>query len=189
MEATGHCILIGNSEVLLAAVCKSQCHTWNDTDITALISFRHKTLLAGDLNAKHTFWSSTFFNPSGVKLLNVLHTSINEFKISAPHCPTHYSPTEDGDMLNVVVRKNVRLSEVIVSDILDSDHLPVIFHLLNPIRSRYFLYPMDKFTDWERFQCLASELISPKILVNPEEEEANKAPRDFTSSVASVYSQ
>jgi hypothetical protein len=48
------------------------------------------------------------------------------------------------DVLVIVVHKNVRLSEVIVSDILDSDHLPVNIHLLD------YVY---KFTDWELFQA------------------------------------
>jgi hypothetical protein len=56
IEATGICIPIGNGEVLLAAVYKTPGHAWNDTDITELLSFRHKALLAGDLNAKHPFW-------------------------------------------------------------------------------------------------------------------------------------
>jgi hypothetical protein len=55
IEAAGVCITIGDSEVLLAAVCKSPGHAWNDTDITKLLSFRHKSMLAGDLNAKYPF--------------------------------------------------------------------------------------------------------------------------------------
>jgi hypothetical protein len=52
IEATGVCIPIGKSEVLFAAVYKYTGQTWNDTDITELLSFRHKPLMAGDLNAK-----------------------------------------------------------------------------------------------------------------------------------------
>jgi hypothetical protein len=74
------------------------------------------------------------------------------------------------------VHKNYRLSEVIVSDILDSDHLPIIFHLLDYIRTRNLSDPVDKFADWERFRRLASELISPKTQINSEEE-ADKAAR------------
>jgi hypothetical protein len=140
--------------------------------------------LAGDLNAKHLFWNGIVSNPSGVKLLNLLHK--NEFEISAPQCPTHYSPTGNCDVLDIVVHKNVRLSEVIVSDILDSDHLQIIFHLLDYIRSRNLSDPVDKFTDWERFQRLFSELISPEIQINSEKE-ADKAARDSTASIASAY--
>jgi hypothetical protein len=83
------------------------------------------------------------------------------------------------------VHKNVRLSEVIVSDILDSGHLPVVFHLLDHVRTGDISDPVGKFTDWERFQSLASELISPGILINAGEE-ADKAASNFTASIASA---
>jgi hypothetical protein len=81
-----------------------------------------------------------------VKLLNLLHT--NEFEISAPQCPTLYSPTRNGNVLDIIVHKNVGLSEVIVPDILDSDHLPIVFYLLDHIGTTNISDPVDKFTDW-----------------------------------------
>jgi hypothetical protein len=45
---------------------------------------------------------------------------------------------------------------------------------------------VDKFTDWEQFQNLASELGSPRIQINSLVE-ANKAACNFTASVASAY--
>jgi hypothetical protein len=120
IEATGVCIPIGNNGVPLSAVYKSPAHAWNDTGNTELLSFRFKLILAGDLNAKHLFWNNVVSNPSGSKLLNLLH--IHELEISAPQCPTHYSPAGNSDVLEIVVHKNVRLSEVIVSDVLGSDH-------------------------------------------------------------------
>jgi hypothetical protein len=164
---------IGNGEVLLAAIRESPVHAWNDADIIERLRFRHMSLLTGGLNAKNPFWSSVVSNFSGAKLLNLMH--INEFEISAPQCPTQ-SPTENGDVL----------SEVIVADFLDSYHLPIIFHLLDHIRTRNLSGPVDKFTDWERFQSLASDLISPKIKNNLVEE-ADKAARDNTPPVASAY--
>jgi hypothetical protein len=130
--------------VLLAAACKSPDHILNDTDITELLSFRYKLLLAGVLNSNNPVRNIIVSNFPRVKLLNLLH--IIEFEISAPQYPTHYSPMGNGDMLDIV-HKNVRLSEVIVSDILDSHHLPVIFHLLDHIRSRNLSDSVNKFTD------------------------------------------
>jgi hypothetical protein len=89
-------------------------------------------------------------------------------------------------VFDIIVHKNVRLSEVIVSDILDSDHLPILFHSLDHFRSRNLSDSVGKFTDWERFQRLASELILPRIQINSEKE-ADKAAHEFTASVASVY--
>jgi hypothetical protein len=75
--------------------------------------------------------------------------NINEFEISAPQCSTHYCPAGDGDVLDIVVQRNVWLSDVIVSDILDPDHLPVVLYLLDRIITRNLSDPVDKFTDWE----------------------------------------
>ena len=183
VEATGVYIPIGNNEVFLAAVYKSPSRTWNDADIMKLLTVKHKTVLAGDLNAKNPFWNSATSNPSGAKLL---HLFDNDFEISAPQSPTHYSPAGNGDVLDIVVHQNVRLSEITVSDTLDSDHLPIIFHVLEHVRTRETLAQVEKLTDWDRFQSLSSELISPKLTINSELE-ADKAVRDFTASISSAY--
>jgi hypothetical protein len=57
-------------------------------------------------------------------------------EISAPRFPTHYSPAENGDVLDIFVHKNVQLSEVTVSDVLDSGYLPIVFHLLGIFQTR-----------------------------------------------------
>jgi hypothetical protein len=88
--------------------------------------------LAGHLKAKHPSWNSVVSNPSGEKLLKFFDR--NDFKISAPQCSTHYSPVGSGDVQDIVVHKHIRLSNVIVSDILYSDHVPIIFHVLDHVR-------------------------------------------------------
>jgi hypothetical protein len=89
-------------------------------------------------------------------------------------------------VLDIVVHKNVRLLEFIVSDILDSDHKSFFSNAMDHLRTRNLSDAVDKFTDWERFQSLASVLISPRIPVNLWEE-ADKAVRDFTASTVSAY--
>jgi hypothetical protein len=80
------------------------------------------------------------------------------------------------------------VSNVIVTDtnILGSDHIPVIFHILDHVKVRNLSEPIEKFTDWNWFQSLASELLSPRIEIYSRVE-ADKAARDFTTSVASAY--
>jgi hypothetical protein len=75
---------------------------------------------------------------------------------------------------------------VIVSDILDSDHLPIIFNTLDRIKARNLSEPVEKSRDWERFQKLVTDLISPRIEVNSEEA-ADKAARKFTASIDLAY--
>jgi hypothetical protein len=170
--------------VLLAGVYKSPGKASRNADITELLSFRRKSILAGDLNAKHPFWNSRVSNPSGEKLLELF--DMNEFEISAPQYPTNYSHAGNGDVLDTVVHKNIRLSDVIVSDILDSDHLPIVFHILEHVKIRNLSEPIEKYTDWDRFQSLASELISSQAKINSGVA-ADKAARNFTASVASAY--
>jgi hypothetical protein len=103
-----------------------------------------------------------------------------------PQHPTHYSHAGNVDVLDIVVPQNIIVSDVVVSDILDSDHLPIVFHTLDHVKIRNLSEPVEKFTDWERFQILASELISPRIEINSGVGD-DKAARDFTASVASAY--
>jgi hypothetical protein len=92
----------------------------------------------------------------------------------------------NGDVLDILVHKNIRFSDVIVSDILDSDHLPIIFHILDHVRTKQISKLLEKFTDWERFQSLASNLVSLRVEINSGVE-ADKAARAFTASVTSAY--
>jgi hypothetical protein len=78
------------------------------------------------------------------------------------------------------------VSDVIFSDILNSDHLQIIFHILDHVKIRNHPEPIEKFTDWDQFQSLASELISPRIEINSRVE-ADKVACDFTASIASAY--
>jgi hypothetical protein len=69
-----------------------------------------------------------------------------------------------------------------------SDHLqiPVVFHILDHARIKQIPEPLEKFTDWERFQILASNLLSSRIEINVGVED-NKAARDFAASITSTY--
>jgi hypothetical protein len=115
-EGRGVCIQIGNTKMLLAAVLQFLQRVWSDTDITELLGFRNKTIPAGDLNAKHPGWNSKVSNPTCLNFLGLFFSS--DFKISATRYPVHCTPDERGDVLDIVVHQNVRLSEVIVTEIL-----------------------------------------------------------------------
>jgi hypothetical protein len=140
--------------------------------------------LAGDLNAKHPVWNSKVSNPLGLKFLD-LFVNCN-FEISAPQHPTHFVSNGRSDVLDIVVHNDVRLSEFRVLDIMDSDHIPTMFCILDHIKARKIMDPVEKFTDWERFQSLASALVSPRVEIN-ECIEVDKASRDFPASIASAY--
>jgi hypothetical protein len=89
-------------------------------------------------------------------------------------------------VLGIVVHQNIRVSDIIVSDILDSDHLPIIFHIQAHVKIRNISVHIEIFTEWDRFQSLDSELISQRIEIISGIE-ADKAVRDFRASIASAY--
>jgi hypothetical protein len=49
-------------------------------------------------------------------------------------------------VLDTVVHQNMRVPDVFVSDILDSDHLPIVFHILDHVKIRTLSEPIEKFT-------------------------------------------
>jgi hypothetical protein len=89
-------------------------------------------------------------------------------------------------MLSTLVQQNVRLSEVIVADILGSDHLPLVLSIVQPVRKKESLDPVEKFTDWKLFQSLASELMLPNIQIHSSNE-VDKVVRDITANIAYAY--
>jgi hypothetical protein len=63
----------------------------------------------------------------------------------------HSSEIRDGnsiaDFFLDITGKNIRLSDDIVSDSLNSDRLPIIFHILDHVRTKNVKAPREKFTD------------------------------------------
>jgi hypothetical protein len=88
--------------------------------------------------------------------------------------------------MHIIVHQNLCPSEVIVTDILDSDHLPIMFTLTDSVRTSEASDPVEKLTDWELFQRLISKLIPANIL-NHSDKEVNKAARDFATYIVSAF--
>jgi hypothetical protein len=84
-----------------------------------------------------------------------------------------------------MIHKNIRISNAIVSDILDSDHLPIVFHILDAVRATKVSESLEKFTDWEWFQNLTSNLMSPRHEINFGVE-VDKVACVFAASVSSA---
>jgi hypothetical protein len=61
------------------------------------------------------------------------------------------------------MRQKVLPSEVIVTDKLGSNHVPVILRILDAVSTREALVPLEKVRDWDLLQGLTSELTYPNI--------------------------
>jgi hypothetical protein len=101
--------------------------------------------MVSDLNAKNPVWNSRNSKLSVMRLLDLQDD--NDFQISTPQWLTHYTPQGNGDVLDIMVYRNIRLSDVTVSDVLDSDHLPILFHILDNFSARDIFTPVEIHTD------------------------------------------
>jgi len=57
----------------------------------------------------------------------------------------------------------IRLTHVTVTNRMQSDHLQITFHILGPVTVKDLWNHAEKFTHWEQFQSIASELMSSRI--------------------------
>jgi hypothetical protein len=177
------CIPTGKSKLRLADVYKPPRRSWINADIIELLNVRHKSVLTVDLNANHPFWNSAVSNLSGENCWSCL--ILMNLKSQGHNAPLIFL-LWGMVMCLILWHQNVRLSEVIASDVLDSDHLPIIFHILDHVTTNNLSDPIEKFADLERFQNLASDLVPPRIQINSVAE-VDKAACDFTASIASAY--
>jgi len=149
-EVTRVCILIGSSKVLFAAVNKFTGHTWIDRDITELLSLWNKFLLVDDLNAKNSVGVVKFQTLQMKNYWNYLIKITFKFQ--------HHN------VLLIILLKEMVMSSTlcsvrmfnwqmsfIASDILKSDHLSVIFHVVDHVRAWDFSNYAEKVTDREQF--------------------------------------
>jgi hypothetical protein len=83
-----------------------------------------------------------------------------------------------------MVHKDVRLSEIRVLDIMDTDNLSCFAFWIILRLGKFWI--RLKNSDWERFQSLASALVSSRVEINSCIE-ADSASRDFAASIASAY--
>jgi hypothetical protein len=70
-------------------------------------------------------------------------------------------------------------------NILDSDHLLIMVNILDHVKAKDVLVLVEEFTDWEQFQSMISDLVSPRIKISAREE-AGKVARNLAASIASA---
>jgi len=89
-------------------------------------------------------------------------------------------------VLDIVLHMNVRISDVNVLEILVSNHLLILFHMMDHDSTRDISAPVEIHTDWERFQSLASNLVVPRTQIHSSEDAEGTA-RKFAASITSAY--
>ena len=170
IEALACSINLHNSEIIFIVTYKKPETQLNVEDLQKLQHLGRKILIAGDLNSKHRFWNSRKQNRNGLRLYDSLHHI--DFAIIAPTSPTHY-PKNGGtpDVLDVVLYKNVRImTDVLTDNVLNSDHLPIIFEIDSQLFTSNTTDFTEKLYNWDIYKkSLHSVIQIPRHLSSKEE--------------------
>jgi hypothetical protein len=160
MVATGVCIPIGNSEVLLAALYKPRARSWSDADGIELLSFRNKSLLSSDLNAKNPVWNSQM-QTFQVRNFSIYLNTTSRFQHHNIPLTIPYKEMVTCSILWCTGMSDCQMSVSLAS--WTQGHLPIFLHILNHVRDKDNPTPAETHADCKRFWSLASEIISPRI--------------------------
>jgi len=132
VETTTIQFQMGNEEIRLTAIYKKPSATLNTADIDKILDSPLNTIIAGDLNAKHTTWNSRRTNTAGNKFERYLNTR-TDITVAAPDSPTHYpdNPKHNPDVLDIAIMKTGSLQYQLdnLTNELTSDHTPVILNI------------------------------------------------------------
>ena len=130
VESLGVKITMRGSPPLIVVSAYSPPKASDLSSLTSLLHRSEPTVVAGDLNAKHTAWGCHSTNPKGKALLRL--ACRHGLTIEAPSEATHYPGDlrKRPDILDVFVTRGVHASgDARVLCELSSDHRPVLLEL------------------------------------------------------------
>lgn len=127
IEAThGILTLPNNTKFNIISAYKPPNKIITENDIKTLIPDHGKTILAGDLNCKHTYWNSTHCDAEGENLLEIALDE--DILIHGPIEHTYHSDNDTfrSNVLDICLTRNI--TQQVTTETLNelsSDHLPV----------------------------------------------------------------
>jgi hypothetical protein len=155
-----HLIIKLQNTTIVAAYNRPD-NNFSEQDLENLLNTGRKTLLIGDLNAKHTQWNCNRNNTNGHTL--VRYANNDPIQILHTDTPTHFPDNNNTpSTIDLVLNKqNRNLNQPISIAELDSDHNPVIVTLYDTgmksdIKRTITSY---KHTNWTAFRRTLDEKI------------------------------
>lgn len=132
--------------------------TFYPNDVKKIFNTNTPTIIAGDLNAKHSEWNSIKTNTRGKELKKL--ADLNQIVIDGPSDPTHEHQSNP-DVLDIVLLKNLSINYSLeVSYDLTSDHTPVFMYLGEQCDTGK---KIQKTTDWKSYRDILNNIIIPII--------------------------
>lgn len=118
--------------ILVASCYNSPSTNINTKDLDHIFRINNKVILAGDLNAKHSFWHCKYANKSGNIMFKYLQTSNADIRF--PAAPTRIPMNNTlPSTIDIALVKNIEITKPESMDYLDSDHNPVKFSISKQI--------------------------------------------------------
>lgn len=152
------CIKI-NDKLLIAAYC--QASQLNYHDLLTLMASENKSIIFGDLNARHKDWNNTFDNTNGKRLKSALqNTNLVLFNTPTPTCFTNI---DNPSYIDIVISHNIFVNNLIAQNELESDHTPITFELphtpTEPQPPRHIRKDYDK-ANWSQYKHFLNQNIT-----------------------------
>lgn len=161
IEAVGIRTYLSGIEHVIISVYQSPNLPLLQTDLDLLLRVAPRVLIAGDFNANHSYWHSSYTNTRGRTLFR--HMLNNDYSIHVPDIPTqvNYSAEHNPTNPDLVLCSNIKhISDPLAYIALSSNHYPLfltIGGLVDRIaKEKYFRYQQ---TNWKTYRTLLDENI------------------------------
>ena len=131
------------------------------SDLDVLLNLSNHLIIAGDFNANHDHWLSSYTNTRGRVLFH--HMLNNDYFIFAPSIPTHIHYSVDNNPTNpdLVICQNIdKISHVDAIIALSSNHYPIYFTVGGSLtfkQRHVFCYSR---ANWPLYRSIINENIS-----------------------------
>lgn len=163
IEVTGISVTSDSQTVHIFAAYSPPNTAFSVKDIELLLSNNAPTIIAGDLNAKHTSWNSKKINSRGRLLYQ--HSLQNNYFVAGPHEATHFQGRYEEDVLDIAILNNINVTIYLQTiQELSSDHYPVCLTLDDEIETTP---PPKKYNyhkaDWPKFRTALNTKISETL--------------------------
>ncbi|GLV44742.1 hypothetical protein CBL_05209 [Carabus blaptoides fortunei] len=135
--------------IRFVSIYKPSRNPLDTNDLTQLLNSGIPTIIAGNLNSKHTSWNSRIINTSGRTLRKYADTE--QLAVHGPDEPTYFHHAGfRPDVLDILIAKNITIPiELGTVTELHSDHNPVLVYMNNPTARNDNIIRQK--TDWTKY--------------------------------------